>query len=49
LISRSIETKVSIRNVEIINTIDKDLDQLWEKALNAPYPPKKLLKEIVYK
>ena len=35
--------------VEIINTIDKDLDQLWEKALNAPYPPKKLLKEIVYK
>jgi pyruvate dehydrogenase E1 component alpha subunit len=34
---------------EIINTIDKDLDEQWQKALDAPYPPKNLLTEIVYK
>ena len=34
---------------EIINTIDKDLDEQWQKALDAPYPPKSLLTEIVYK
>ena len=34
---------------EIINTIDTDLDEQWQKALDAPYPPKSLLTEIVYK
>ena len=34
---------------EITKVIDKDLDEQWEKALKAPYPPKKLLTEIVYK
>ena len=35
--------------IEITNTIDKDLDEQWKKALKAPYPSRKLLTEIVYK
>ena len=34
---------------EITKLIDKDLDEQWLKALNAPYPPESLLTEIVYK
>ena len=34
---------------EITKLIDKNLDEQWQKALDAPYPPKSLLTEIVYK
>ena len=34
---------------EITKLIDTDLDEQWQKALDAPYPPKSLLTEIVYK
>jgi len=35
--------------IEITRVIDKDLDHQWAKAIEAPYPSKKLLTEIVYK
>jgi pyruvate dehydrogenase E1 component alpha subunit len=34
---------------EITKSIDKELDNQWNKALKAPFPSKNLLKEIVYK
>jgi pyruvate dehydrogenase E1 component alpha subunit len=34
---------------EITKLIDKNLVEQWQKALDAPYPPKSLLTEIVYK
>ena len=34
---------------EITKLIDKNLDEQWQKALDAPYPPKSLLTKIVYK
>ena len=34
---------------EITKLIDKNLVKQWQKALDAPYPPKSLLTEIVYK
>lgn len=34
--------------IDITKSIDKELDNLWSKALDAPYPPVNLLKEIVY-
>lgn len=33
---------------DITNFINKELDDLWSKALDAPYPPDSLLKESVY-
>ena len=34
---------------EITKLVDKNLVVQWQKALDAPYPPKSLLTEIVYK
>ena len=34
---------------DITKLIDKNLVEQWQKALDAPYPPKSLLTEIVYK
>lgn len=34
---------------EMTNTINKDLDEQWSKALLAPYPSESFLTEIVYK